>query len=92
MNLQPSGYEPDELPIAPPRDVRVFLCVLFLEPATAVYPADFRREVMSPIEPAFGGSSYSAFGGSSYSAFGGSSYSAFGGLHPAIITETNIRI
>ncbi len=21
MNLQPSGYEPDELPIAPPRDV-----------------------------------------------------------------------
>ena len=21
MNLQPSGYEPDELPIAPPRDI-----------------------------------------------------------------------
>jgi hypothetical protein len=21
LNLQPSGYEPDELPIAPPRDI-----------------------------------------------------------------------
>jgi hypothetical protein len=24
LNLQPSGYEPDELPIAPPRDI-IFL-------------------------------------------------------------------
>ncbi len=23
LNLQPSGYEPDELPIAPPHDVKV---------------------------------------------------------------------
>jgi len=24
LNLQPSGYEPDELPIAPPRDINFF--------------------------------------------------------------------
>ena len=26
LNLQPSGYEPDELPIAPPHDVNVVKC------------------------------------------------------------------
>jgi hypothetical protein len=27
LNLQPSGYEPDELPIAPPHDVIVIQCM-----------------------------------------------------------------
>ena len=47
MNLRPSGYEPDELPTAPPRDIKGKKMV----PKTGIEPVrkyKFRR-ILSPV-------------------------------------------
>ncbi len=43
MNLRPSGYEPDELPTAPPRDIKLVL-------KTGIEPVRYRyRRILSPV-------------------------------------------
>ena len=43
LNLRPSGYEPDELPTAPPRDIKGKKMVpkTGIEPVREVSPAGF---------------------------------------------------
>ncbi len=48
LNLRPSGYEPDELPTAPSRDVNINVVVV---PKTGIEPVrkyKFRR-ILSPV-------------------------------------------
>ena len=40
LNLRPSGYEPDELPTAPPRDINM-VPKTGIEPVREVSPAGF---------------------------------------------------
>ena len=44
MNLRPSGYEPDELPTAPPRDINMV-------PKTGIEPVrEYKsRRILSPV-------------------------------------------
>ena len=41
LNLRPSGYEPDELPTAPPRDVIYLVPETGIEPVRSVKTAGF---------------------------------------------------
>ena len=52
MNLRPSGYEPDELPAAPLRDIKLFVSYQIngnLVPETGVEPVrDYSHGILSP--------------------------------------------
>ena len=48
LNLRPSGYEPDELPTAPPRDI---IFIIYMVPKTGIEPVrEYKsRRILSPV-------------------------------------------
>ena len=47
MNLRPSGYEPDELPTAPPRDI--MFCIYGAEDRNRTGTVFNHRRILSPV-------------------------------------------
>ena len=47
LNLRPSGYEPDELPTAPPRDI--MFCIYGAEDRNRTGTVFNHRRILSPV-------------------------------------------